>query len=142
ALWYVLRRYGPHIPTPSETYAGQRVPALWLLADATLQVINVAARGSIGRPGAPRHGGALHGAKAATFLKLDDSSCRILIACGAGAGLAAIYNVPLGGTLFAVDVVIGLHILRQRLSTSLPIILSAFIASTIATLIARVAVPD
>lgn len=142
AVWWGFRRHGPRIPSPSDIYAGKRISVPWMTADTTLQVVNVAAGASIGREGAPRQFGALSAAKAAGFLGLDQDPCRTLAACGAGAGLAAIYNVPFGGTLFAIEVIIGLHALRKGLRAAMGILLSALAASWIATLVARIAVPD
>jgi H+/Cl- antiporter ClcA len=53
---------------------------------------------------------------------------RLLVASGAGAGFAAVYNVPLGGTLFALEVLLG--------SVSLPLVLPALATSVVATAIA------
>ncbi len=140
-VWHSFRRRGPQIPSPSAIYAGQSVSSGWMAADTTLQVVNVAAGGSIGREGAPRQLGALSAAKAAAFLGLDEHSGRILVACGAGAGLSSIYNVPIGGTFFALEVIIGLQALRKGLRSSTGILLSALAACWAATLIARIAVP-
>lgn len=141
-LWYLLRRRGPAIPSPSAIYGGQRVGAGWMALDTTLQVANVAAGGSIGREGAPRQGGALGAAGIARLLGLDDDLCRLLIACGAGAGLAAIYNVPVGGALFAAEVVIGLRALRRAGAAAAAFsVVSALAVAWLATLVARIAVP-
>jgi len=51
-----------------------------------------------------------------------------MIACGAGAGLAAVYNVPLGGTLFTLEVLLG--------TFSLPACAAALATCVIATLVA------
>jgi H+/Cl- antiporter ClcA len=39
-------------------------------------------------------------------LSLLEDETRTLIACGAGAGLAAVYNVPLAGALFSLEVML------------------------------------
>ena len=52
---------------------------------------------------------------------LTPETRRIMIACGAGAGLAAVYNVPLGGALFTLEVLLGtfrLEALVPALATS------------------------
>ena len=59
---------------------------------------------------------------------------RLLVACGGGAGLAAVYNVPLAGALFTVEILIG--------SISLPVMLPAIACSAIATATAWVYLPD
>ena len=142
-LWYVLRRFGPQIPSPARIADGTVVPVRWMLADTVLQVVNVAAGGSIGREGAPRQLGALTGSRAAGWFTHSSAQRRLLVGCGAGAGLAAIYDVPVGGALFTCEVMIGLQLLRR--SRPLSVICSGVIAagtSWLATLVARVAVPD
>ncbi len=59
---------------------------------------------------------------------------RLLVACGAGAGMAAVYNVPLGGALFALEVLLG--------TLTLPLVLPALATTTIATAVAWVVAPD
>jgi H+/Cl- antiporter ClcA len=53
---------------------------------------------------------------------------RIMIACGAGAGLAAVYNVPLGGALFTVEVLLG----TLGLSALIPALATSVIAALVA----------
>ncbi|MDQ2896834.1 MAG: chloride channel protein, partial [Actinomycetota bacterium] len=55
---------------------------------------------------------------------------RLLVASGAGAGFAAVYNVPLGGALFALEVLLG--------TLALPLVLPALAVSVIATAVAWV----
>ena len=66
----------------------------------------------------------------------------VLVACGAGAGLAAIYNVPFGGACFAVEVVLGLRLVARAKGAAVGIVGSALACAWIATIVARVAVPD
>lgn len=141
-IWYFLRKRGPRIPSPAQIYKGERVTGWWMLGDTTLQVVNVAAGGSIGREGAPRQMGALYGARVANWLKLDEETGRLLIACGTGAGLAAIYNVPIGGCFFAIETIIGFAALRAGVLRAMNIVLSTLGVSYLATVIARVVVPD
>ena len=72
-----------------------------------MQIIAVGAGASLGREGAPRQAGAVAGAWIGQRLGLSAHRRRTLIACGAGAGLAAVYNVPLGGALFALEILLG-----------------------------------
>ena len=55
------------------------------------------------------------------------------MACGGGAGLAAVYNVPLGGALFTAEVMMG--------SISLPVVLPALACCGIATATAWLYLP-
>jgi CIC family chloride channel protein len=140
--WYLLRRIGPRIPGVDEIERGATIPPLWMLADTALQVVNVGIGASIGREGAPRQAGALSASLASRRLGLAVGMQRLLIACGAGAGLAAIYNVPFGGALFALEAVLGLGLVVRARSSAAGIVASALACAWIATIVARVAVPD
>jgi len=52
---------------------------------------------SVGREAAPKLMGGVSGSLLARWMGLTPAQRRLLVACGGGAGLAAVYNVPLGG---------------------------------------------
>src|SRR6185437_15154754 len=64
---------------------------------------------------------------------LSTAQQRMLVACGAGAGFAAVYNVPLGGALLTAEVLVG--------SVRLPVVLPALGCSSVAALVAWIALP-
>lgn len=84
---------------------------------------------SIGREAAPKLMGGASGSVLAHWLKLSPAQKRLLVACGGGAGLAAVYNVPLGGAIFTAEILYG--------NFALPVVLPALATSAIATLVAR-----
>ena len=112
-------------------FAG-RLPALRTLATATLSVVVVGMGASPGREGAPKQAGAVLANALADRAALTDEQRRLLVACGAGAGLAAAYGVPLGGALFAVEVLRGVLALRLIL----PALLASACAAGVAWLLA------
>jgi H+/Cl- antiporter ClcA len=114
--------------TEAITHFAGRLPALRTLGSATLSVIVVGMGASLGREGAPKQVGAVIANALSDKVALSDEQRRLLVACGAGAGMAAAYGVPLGGALFAVEVLRGVLALRT--------ILPALLASTAATGIA------
>lgn len=63
----------------------------------------VAAGASIGKEGAPRELGALFGGSLSKELHLFISDRQLLIACGAGEGLASVYQVPFASALFVLE---------------------------------------
>jgi H+/Cl- antiporter ClcA len=75
--------------------------------DSLLQIIAVGIGASLGREGAPRQFGAALGAWIGTRAGVTVEQRRILLACGAGAGLAAVYNVPFGGAFFSLEVLLA-----------------------------------
>jgi len=89
---------------------------------------------SLGREGAPKQVGAVIANALSDTAKLSNEQRRLLVACGAGAGLAAAYGMPLGGALFAIEVLRGILALR--------LVLPALLTSLIATLVSWTVLPD
>lgn len=123
---------------PAET-----TEALWLhdgvlrlpasLARGVLSIVTVGMGAALGREGAPQLAGAALASRAAAWAGLPPWQRRLLVACGAGAGMAAVYDVPLGGALFALEVLLG--------TFALPLVLPALATSLTATAVAWVALP-
>lgn len=124
---------------------GEVSEAVWLLEDGRLGVRPSLARGllsivivamgaSLGREAAPQLTGAAAASRLCEKAGLPRWQRRLLIACGAGAGMAAVYNVPLGGALFALEVLLG--------TLTLPLVLPALATSLIATGVAWIALPN
>src|SRR5579862_3385379 len=114
-------------------YAG-RMPALRTLGSAVLSIFAVGMGASMGREGAPKQAGAVFANFCADAEDLSDEQRRLLVACGAGAGMAAAYGVPLGGALFALEVMRGRLALRY--------VLPAIFASLVATAISFLVLPN
>jgi chloride channel protein, CIC family len=133
----ILRRLtsgnGIDITEAIALHAG-RLPALRTLGSALLSILVVAMGASLGREGAPKQTGAVIANVLSDRARLSDEQRRLLVACGAGAGMAAAYGVPLGGALFALEVLRGVLALR--------LILPALLASAIATAVAWLALPN
>ena len=119
ALWHRYGVRGRPAPLVSVEKAMRNpatpLPALSTAADAVLQIMAVGFGASLGREGAPRQVGAAAGALIAGRAGLDAGARRMLMACGAGAGLAAVYNVPISGALFTVEAVLASFSLRNLL---------------------------
>ncbi|MCO5308963.1 MAG: chloride channel protein [Austwickia sp.] len=104
--WWWLRGRGPvtTVEAALEVTAPRALPLRRTLADAVLQILVVGSGASIGREGAPRQAAAAMTQAIAGRLAIPDPRQRTLVACAAGAGLAAVYNVPVAGAVFAVEV--------------------------------------
>jgi H+/Cl- antiporter ClcA len=104
--WWLLRRK-TSVPGLNESIRqGRRFSQVPMAIDALLQVLAVGSGASLGREQAPRLFAA-----AATELTIRLGSIpapyrRILLASAAGAGLAAVYNVPAAGALYACGIVL------------------------------------
>lgn len=114
-------------------YAG-RLPALRTLCSAVLSVVVVGMGASLGREGAPKQAAAVFANWASDIARLSDEQRRLLVSCGAGAGMAGAYGVPLGGALFSLEVMRGVLALRY--------ILPALFCSIVATAVAWTMLPD
>jgi H+/Cl- antiporter ClcA len=128
--WSALNRFGRPLVSISKAIEnnGPRMPFLPTIAHGLLQIVTVALGSPLGREVAPRELGAVLATWLSSRAGLSPENRRIMIACGAGAGLAAVYNVPLGGAFFTLEVLLG--------SFALPALIPALVASVIATLVA------
>ena len=134
--WYLLRRYtkGMKSEVDDALWTGSGVLSFRRsLGTSIISEIVIGMGVSLGREAAPKLLGGASGSVLARHLNLSIAQRRLLVACGAGAGLAAVYNVPLGGALFTAEILIG--------SISLPTILPALACSGIATLTAWIYLP-
>lgn len=111
-----------------------RLPTFRTLASATLSVVIVGMGVSLGREGAPKQAGAVVANVLCDRMALSDEERRLLVACGAGAGMAAAYGVPLGGALFALEVLRGVLALR--------FVLPALVTALVATGVSWMFLPD
>lgn len=134
--WWLLGRYGQKQVSIASAVANPSVPmpAGTTTIHALLQIVTVALGSPLGREVAPREMGALGAGMVARKLGLLEDESRTLIACGAGAGLAAVYNVPLAGALFSLEVML--------LSFSWEKTLAAIITSAIAAWTATLGLGD
>jgi chloride channel protein, CIC family len=123
--------------------AGEVSEALWLrearlplaasIARGVHSIVLVALGASLGREAAPQQVGAAIASLLGDWARLPQWQRRLLIACGAGAGMAAVYNVPLGGALFALEVLLG--------TLTLPLVLPALASCLVASAVAWIVVP-
>jgi CIC family chloride channel protein len=70
-------------------------------------LFTVASGGSIGREGAMVHLAALSASSIGRFTYFNTARLRLLVACGAAAGVAAAYGTPIAGALFVAEIVLG-----------------------------------
>lgn len=104
--WYVLFRRNRAITSVSDAVDGAPMPPLRATWHALTQILIVGLGASIGREVAPREMAAAFSAMAAERLGLSDADRRIIVACGAGAGLAAVYSIPLSGAIYTLEILL------------------------------------
>lgn len=115
-------------------WTGRGRLSLWLTTlSGALSEVSIGMGGSIGRENAPQHFGAAFGSWLGERFTLPDEQRMLLIACGAGAGVGAVYNVPFAGALFAAELYLG--------SVSLRTVVPAFVTAALATAVGWITLP-
>jgi chloride channel protein, CIC family len=105
--WWFLRSRADIAELNTAIEKGERIRLLPYGFDALLQVLLVGSGASLGRETAPRQLAAALGDFGTGWLKrLSPQDRQILLACAAGAGLGAVYAVPLGGALFTLRIIL------------------------------------
>jgi H+/Cl- antiporter ClcA len=129
--WYLLRRFtkGEKSEVDDVIWQGGRLSLRRSLGTGIISEIVIGLGASLGREQAPKLLGGVTGSLLADWFRLTPAQRRLLVACGGGAGLAAVYNVPLGGALFTAEILLG--------SVTLPVVLPALACSVVATYVSH-----
>ena len=125
--WFALFRRNRAITSVTATVDGTPMPPLRATWHALTQIVIVSLGASVGREVAPREMAAAFSAAAADRLGLTPEDRHIIVACGAGAGLAAVYSIPLSGAIYTLEILL--------VSLSARAVAPALITSGIAVLI-------
>jgi len=97
-------------------------------AAALVSAASIGCGASVGREGPIVHLGATLGSWFARKTHIPQGQIRRLIGCGVAAGIAASFNAPIAGAVFAIEVVIG----KYTLHTFAPIAISTVIGTSVA----------
>ena len=106
-IWWLLRTRSTKVPSVKKAVNGDIMPIWQTVVHVLLQIFIVGTGMSIGREVAPRELGAMFGQRFARWVRLDAKDTRMLVAITAAAGLAGVYNAPLAGTFFAVEILLA-----------------------------------
>lgn len=130
-IWWLLRAKTIKVPSVKTAVAGERMPWWQTIVHVLLQIFIVGCGSSIGREVAPRELGALFGQRFGGIAKLNDDDRRMIVAVAAGAGLAGVYDAPLAGLFFAVEILLA-DVTIEKVALALGASsVAAFIASMI-----------
>jgi chloride channel protein, CIC family len=84
-----------------------RVPVLQSLWRSVSSLLTIGSGGSIGREGPMVQLAALAASLIGRFANFDAPRLRLLVACGAAAGITSAYNAPIAGAFFVSEIVLG-----------------------------------
>ena len=105
-----------------------RLPLRSALVSAASSVVSISTGASIGREGLIMQVAAAVSSKLGRVAKWPPYRLRLLVACGAAAGLAAGCNAPVAGAVFAAQIVLG----NFSMNLFAPLVFSSVVASVIA----------
>lgn len=89
--------------------------------------ICIGSGGSVGREGPIVQIGSAIGSTLGQILKVSGNRMRNLVGCGAAAGIAATFNAPIAGAIFALEIILG----EFEIGTFGPIVLSSVMATVV-----------
>jgi CIC family chloride channel protein len=131
-VWFFAREAKGHgVPEVMEAVAlnsGTIRPRV-VIVKSLASALSIASGGSVGREGPIVQIGSALGSTLGQWLKVSGRRLRTLVGCGAAAGIAATFNAPVAGALFAVEIILGDFAVTQFS----PIV----IASVVATVVSR-----
>jgi CIC family chloride channel protein len=109
AAWLV-RRFSPHasgsgIPHVEAVLRGDAAPAPFVLLPVKFigGILAIGSGLALGREGPSVQMGAVIGQLFGGAFRRDWADCRVLLAAGAGAGLATAFNAPMAGAVFVLE---------------------------------------
>lgn len=100
-----------------------RVAAAKTIASA----ICIGSGGSAGREGPIVQIGSALGSTIGQLFRMSGSRVKILVGCGAAAGISAVFNAPIAGVIFSLEIILG----DFAIKTFAPVILSSVVSSVV-----------
>jgi len=98
-----------------------------VFAKAFASAICIGSGGSVGREGPIVQIGSAIGSAIGRLMKVSAARLRILVACGAAAGIAATFNAPMAGALFSLEIILSEFAAYQFI----PIVVSSVVATAL-----------
>ena len=129
-IYFFAREAKGHgVPEVMEAVAlkGGRIRPVVAVVKSLASSITIGSGGSVGREGPIVQIGSALGSSLGQKLGLSDDRIRNLVACGAAGGIAATFNAPIAGVVFALEIILGEFSVRYFSS----VVVSAVTASVI-----------
>ena len=127
--WLAHEAKGHGVPEVMEAVAmrGGLIRVRVLIVKLIASALNIGTGGSVGREGPIVQIGSATGSTLGQWLHASRRRMRIMVGCGAAGGLAATFNAPIAGVLFALEVLLG----EYGTMTLSPIVISSVVATVV-----------
>lgn len=121
---------GHGVPEVMEAVAlkGGRIRPIVAIVKSLASSLSIGSGGSVGREGPIVQIGSALGSTIGQWFNLSDERIRNLVACGAAGGIAATFNAPIAGVIFALEIILA----EFRVHYFSTVVISAVSASVIA----------
>lgn len=128
--YFASEAKGHGVPEVMQAIAlrGGRIRPRVVVAKIMASALCLGSGGSAGREGPIVQVGAALGSTVGQWLHLSEARIRNLVACGSAAGIAATFNAPIAGVIFAMEIILG----EFHLGDLGSVILAAVTSSTLA----------
>jgi len=97
------------------------------VAKSVASAICIGSGGSAGREGPIVQIGSALGSTVGQVFRMSGDRVKILVGCGAAAGISAVFNAPIAGVIFSLEIILG----DFAIKTFAPVILSSVISSVV-----------
>lgn len=126
--WFAPEAKGHGVPEVMKamTLQGGKIRPVVVLGKAIASALAIGSGASVGREGPIVQVGSAFGSMLGQVFKWNESRVKNLVACGAAAGISAVFNAPIAGVMFSLEV-----ILRDFSARSLSTVVIASVASSV-----------
>jgi len=120
---------GHGVPEVMEAVAlrGGRIRSRVMFLKTFVSAVTIATGGSVGREGPIVQIGSGLGSSLGQWLRVGQERLKVLVACGAAAGISATFNAPIAGVMFTVEIILG----NYAITTLVPLIMSSVMATIV-----------
>lgn len=127
--FYAREAKGHGVPEVMEAIALQNgvIRPRVVIAKLFSSAFYIGAGGSVGREGPVIQIGSAIGSAIGQFIRVNPQRMKTFVACGAASGIAAAFNAPIAGALFAVEIILGDFAVAQFS----PIVISSVMATVV-----------
>jgi CIC family chloride channel protein len=99
-----------------------------VVVKAMASALTLGSGGSAGSEGPIIQIGSALGSTVGQWFRVSEAHLKALVACGAAAGISAIFNAPIAGVLFAVEIILG----DLTIAAFTPVVISSVLAAVVA----------